>query len=103
MFASASGFSRPRDALFSIGQHHASVFRKFRHSRTVRHKKFLPRERNDGLLLRRPAIEIFSVLPQTGRQIRKSFFKFPAENCAHPEPTQIFLVHRSVETVEANM
>ena len=53
MLAAASCFGRTRDALLAAGHHHARIFRKFRHPRAVGHKEFLPRERNDGLVLRR--------------------------------------------------
>ena len=51
MLASARRFGRARDALLAAGHHHARIFRRLQHARAVRHKKFLPRERNHGLRL----------------------------------------------------
>ena len=104
-----------------------AYFCQFRHPRAVGHEKFLPRERNDGLLLYWPSFRTERGnspsdnprgIPRSarndafgdGRCLTSRSARFaspssnsPAENRAHAEPAQVFFIHRRIKTIETDV
>src|SRR6266403_3239561 len=80
MLAPARRLGRASNSLLAARHHHARIFRQLRHPRPVRHKKFLPPERNHGLRLRCLTIVIPYAQFQAPRETREPSFKPATED-----------------------
>ena len=89
--------------MLAARQDYARIFRGFQHARAVGQDKFLPRERNYRLLLLQGAVAVRSAALKARCEARQAFLEFAAKDRAHAEAAQVFLVHRSVESVKAKV